>query len=55
MINEATIDKLREMQLDIMAETFRSQEGDLRSVHYHSVNASVCWWTPNGRIGKAGG
>jgi len=28
MINEATIDKLREMQLDIMAETFRSQEGD---------------------------
>jgi DNA replication protein DnaC len=28
MVNEATIDKLREMQLDVMAETFRSQESD---------------------------
>jgi DNA replication protein DnaC len=28
MVNEATIDKLREMQLDIMAETFRNQESD---------------------------
>ena len=28
MINEATMDKLREMQLDVMAEAFRSQEGD---------------------------
>ena len=28
MVNEATIDKLREMQLDTMADTFRSQEND---------------------------
>jgi DNA replication protein DnaC len=28
MINEATIDKLREMQLDTMAETFRDQENN---------------------------
>jgi DNA replication protein DnaC len=28
MVNEATMDKLREMQLDTMAEAFRKQEGD---------------------------
>ena len=28
MVNEATMDKLREMQLDTMAEAFRSQESD---------------------------
>jgi DNA replication protein DnaC len=28
MVNEATIDKLREMQLDTMAENFRAQERD---------------------------
>jgi DNA replication protein DnaC len=28
MVNEATIDKLREMQLDTMAEAFRNQEND---------------------------
>ena len=28
MVNEATIDKLREMQLDTMAESFRVQESD---------------------------
>jgi DNA replication protein DnaC len=28
MLNEATIDKLREMQLDTMAEAFRAQESD---------------------------
>jgi len=28
MLNEATIEKLREMQLDTMAEAFRSQEND---------------------------
>lgn len=28
MVNEATMDKLREMQLDTMAETFRAQESD---------------------------
>ena len=28
MVNEATIDKLRELQLDTMAEAFRKQEGD---------------------------
>jgi DNA replication protein DnaC len=28
MVNEATIDKLREMQLDTMAEAFRAQESD---------------------------
>jgi len=28
MLNEATIDKLREMQLDVMAEAFRAQESD---------------------------
>jgi len=28
MVNEATIDKLREMQLDTMAEVFRNQEND---------------------------
>ena len=29
MVNEATMDKLREMQLDTMAEAFRKQESDL--------------------------
>ncbi len=28
MVNEATMDKLREMQLDTMAEAFRAQESD---------------------------
>ena len=28
MVNEATMDKLREMQLDTMAQTFRAQESD---------------------------
>lgn len=29
MLNEATMDKLREMQLDTIAEAFRAQESDL--------------------------
>jgi hypothetical protein len=28
MLNEATIEKLREMQLDTLAEAFRKQESD---------------------------
>ena len=28
MVNEATIEKLREMQLDTMADAFRVQESD---------------------------
>ena len=33
MLNEATMDKLREMQLDTMAESFRAQESDPAIAH----------------------
>lgn len=52
MTNQSTIDKLIEMRLTTMADTFRNQLEDPKFNEVPLRTALVCWWTSNTAIAK---
>jgi len=55
MLNEPTLDKLREMRLTGMADTWLSQQQDRRSPASPSTSAWPCWSMPRPCTARTGG